>query len=163
MIQPKDSLIVGMVTRVMVPVIQLFAFYVIFHGHYSPGGGFQGGALLAASILLQRVVFGRNDSQCGFLSKLGTPFGIVGVSLYVLTGLVALLFGGSFLQYDALPLPLSAAMLRNTGILMVELGVAFAVMGTLVSIFDDLARPNGGDETQAASLVSGAHTNEASE
>ena len=44
MIRREDSVIVHVVTRVMVPLIQIFALYVIFHGHYSPGGGFQGGA-----------------------------------------------------------------------------------------------------------------------
>jgi multicomponent Na+:H+ antiporter subunit B len=138
MIRRDESIIVDVVTRVMVPIIQIFAFYVIFHGHYSPGGGFQGGALLAGSVLLQRVVFGRDRSQGGFSSRLGIPFGIVGVFLFLGTGLWAQLNGGNFLQYDALPFALDPVMLRNTGILLVEIGVGFAVMGILISIFDDL-------------------------
>jgi multicomponent Na+:H+ antiporter subunit B len=138
MIRRDESVIIDVVTRVMVPIIQIFAFYVIFHGHYSPGGGFQGGALLAGSVLLQRVVFGRDRSQGGFPSRLGIPFGILGVSIYFGTGLWAQLSGGNFLQYDALPLGMDPVMLRNTGILLVEIGVGFAVMGILISIFDDL-------------------------
>ena len=138
MITREHSIIEDVVTRVMVPVIQIFAFYVIFHGHYSPGGGFQGGALLAGSILLQRVVFGLDRSQSGFPSRLGIPFGIIGIIIYFGTGLWAQLAGGNFLQYDALPFAMEADMLRNTGILFVEIGVGFAVMGVLVSIFDDL-------------------------
>jgi multicomponent Na+:H+ antiporter subunit B len=45
----------------MVPVIQIFAFYVITHGHYSPGGGFQGGVMLAASIILLRISIGEES------------------------------------------------------------------------------------------------------
>jgi multicomponent Na+:H+ antiporter subunit B len=138
MIARDESIIVDVVTRVMVPIIQIFAFYVIFHGHYSPGGGFQGGALLAGSVLLQRVVFGRDRSQGGFPARLGIPFGVVGILLYFGTGVLAQANGGNFLQYDALPFALEADMLRNTGILLVEIGVGFAVMGVLVSIFDDL-------------------------
>ena len=139
MIQQEGNLIVDVVTRFIVPVIQIFAFYVIFHGHYSPGGGFQGGALLAGSVLLQRVVLGRELSQRGFARWLGIPFGIIGLTIYAGTGLLELCKGGRFLQYDALPVPLlDAVWLRNTGILLVEIGVAFAVMGVLVSIFDDL-------------------------
>ena len=143
MIRREPGIIIDIVARLMVPVIQIFAFYVIFHGHYSPGGGFQGGALLAGSVLLQRVVFGRDRSQSGFSSKLAIPFGIIGVLFYFGTGLLAQLNGGNFLQYDALPFPLSDVYLRNTGILLVEIGIAFAVMGILVSIYDDLAE--GGD------------------
>ncbi len=133
------GMIIGVSTRIVVPIVQIFAFYVVFHGHYSPGGGFQGGALLAASILMQRVVFGRERSQRGFPSWLALPFGMIGVALFLATGLVSMLSGGEFLAYDAVPLQVDRpALLRNAGILLVEVGVAFAVMGILVSIFDDL-------------------------
>jgi len=138
-IQPQNSVIVDLVVRVMSPLIQIFAFYVIFHGHYSPGGGFQGGALLAASILLQRVVLGRRRSARSFPPRLAIPFGAIGIAIYAGVGLWPLLVGGNYLQYDFLPLPLSVVFLRNTGILLVEIGIAFAVMGTLVSIYDDLS------------------------
>ena len=38
----SDNLIIRVSARMMVPFIQLFGLYVIVHGHYSPGGGFQG-------------------------------------------------------------------------------------------------------------------------
>ncbi len=138
MLELKGSVIVDISTRVLVPVIQLFALYVIFHGHYSPGGGFQGGALLAASVLVQRIVFGRVASAAGFAPWCALPCGIVGIAIYFGTGLAGLP-DGRFLQYDSLPFGLDAVWLRNTGILLVEIGVAFAVMGILVSIFDSLA------------------------
>lgn len=154
MIERQQSIIMDVATRVMVPIIQIFAFYVIFHGHYSPGGGFQGGALLAASVLLQRVVLGRDRSQAGFASRLAVPFAIVGIFVYMLTGLGSMPLGGNFLEYDQLPFGLSTDMLRNTGILLVEIGIAFAVMGALVSIFDSLVRGGyGGPEDAATSQI----------
>jgi len=141
----KDSVIVDVVTRAMVPMIQIFALYVIFHGHYSPGGGFQGGALLAGSVLLQRVVFGDERSQRGFPRRMGTHFGIAGLFIFAGIGVITLLAGGNYLQYDQLPLDLEADMLRNWGILVAEIGVAFAVMGTLTSIFDDLSNARTGE------------------
>lgn len=137
--RPKDSLIADVVTRIMVPVIQVFALYVVFHGHYSPGGGFQGGALVAASVLLARIVFGHDRSQRFFPVRAGTPLGLAGLLLYTGVGLVALPLGGAFLDYARLPLALPPDMLRNWGILAVEIGVALAVSGTLVAIFDYLA------------------------
>lgn len=138
MITRNESPITEVVTRMMVPIIQIFAFYVIFHGHYSPGGGFQGGALLAASIVLQRVVLGQERSQPGFPRHLAMPFAVTGILLYIGTGVVDMPFGGNFLEYDTLPLAMSADWLHNTGILLVEIGIGFAVMGALVSIFDEL-------------------------
>ncbi len=149
MITRHSSIIMDVVVRVMVPVIQIFAFYVIFHGHYSPGGGFQGGALLAASVLLQRVVLGQERSQPSFARSLAMPFAITGILLYLVTGLGDMPYGGNFLEYDMLPFGMAPDWLHNTGILLVEIGIAFAVMGALVSIFDELvlSRPKSQPET----------------
>ena len=140
MIQAKRSIIVDTITRIMVPFIQIFAFYVIFHGHYSPGGGFQGGALLAGSILLQRVVLGAVVRRWAFPPAGGFPSGPSGSWCSWVRGSGRCSAGDNYLQYDHLPFGLSADMLRNWGILLVEIGVAFAVMGTLVSIYDDLVQ-----------------------
>ena len=126
-------------SRLLTPFIQLFALYVIFHGHYGPGGGFQGGAMLAASVLLLRLAVGVEISQRSFKRKWSTPLGSLGVLVFFITGLVTLVFGGTFLEYHRLPLPaLSKAELHSHGILLIEIGVGIAVMSTLISIFDDI-------------------------
>lgn len=155
MITRHENVVLDVVTRVMVPFIQIFSFYVIFHGHYSPGGGFQGGALLAASVLLQRVVLGEERSQPSFPSWLGIPFAVAGILIYVATGLADMPFGGNFLEYDQLPFGLAPDWLHNTGILLVEIGIGFAVMGALVAIFDDLAGSGSGAAVGAQSKDAG--------
>lgn len=140
MTQPSRSLIILMVSRWSCRLIQIFAFYVIFHGHYSPGGGFQGGALLAASILLLRMTEGKESSQSQFPSSWGIPLGVLGASIFAGVGCVALLNSGQYLDYGSLPFsPTDLAGTRSLGILVIEVGVGLAVMATLVSIFDDLA------------------------
>jgi multicomponent Na+:H+ antiporter subunit B len=130
--------IVSLVSRLVAPFIMIFALYVIFHGHYSPGGGFQGGTMLAAAVLLVRLAAGREISQLQFPKSWGMPMGSAGVLIYFGTGFVAMLFGGNFLNYHFLPMGLHPDMLRSWGILFVEIGVGLAVMGILVSIYDDL-------------------------
>jgi multicomponent Na+:H+ antiporter subunit B len=49
---PTESPIIHLASRGIAPVILIIGLYVFFHGHYSPGGGFQGGVLMAAAILL---------------------------------------------------------------------------------------------------------------
>lgn len=135
------SPIVLLGSRLLSPYIMLFGLYVIFHGHYSPGGGFQGGTLLAASLLLIRISSGRRISRIQFRDTLTTPLAVLGVFIYFGTGLVALLAGGYFLDYGQLPIPgLEAAELRYWGILIIELGIGLTVMAVLVSIFDDMIR-----------------------
>ena len=130
--------IVALSARLVTPFIQLFALYVIFHGHYSPGGGFQGGAMLAASFLLIRLSIGTDAAQLQFQRSWGTPGSSIGTLIFLGTGLIVVFLGVNFLDYSGLPLGLSDVDLRNNGILIIELGVAIAVAATLTAIYDDL-------------------------
>lgn len=141
MVKKFDSIIVGIVSRMMVPFIQLFALYVIVHGHSSPGGGFQGGALLGASILLLRLTVGEQYSEMLFPVKCGTPISGFGVFVFVAVGLLAMFGGGVFLDYAYLPFfGLTPPKLRYLGILFIEIGVGIGVMATMSAIFDDITR-----------------------
>ena len=140
MTKKNENPIVCLISRLVSPFIMIFALYVIFHGHYSPGGGFQGGTMLAAAILLTRLCSGSEISQLQFKKSWGTPMGSIGVLIYFGTGFLALLLGGNYLDYSFLSkvLPVSEVMARNWGILFVEIGVGIAVMGLLVALYDDL-------------------------
>lgn len=144
MLDKYPSLIVDRVARLVAPVIQLFAFYVITHGHYSPGGGFQGGVLLAASTLLLRITLGREEARRLLPPRAAVILAAVGVTVYAVIGVVPLALGGEYLNYAFLPSPgTPAPVLRYYGILAVEIGVALAVWGTLVAIFDRLTEEEG--------------------
>lgn len=139
MIQRYDSVIVDVITRINVPLIQMFGLYVIVHGHYSPGGGFQGGVILAVSIILLRIALGKEESYRRFPPRTGLILAIVGVAAFGLTGLLPALLGGEFLDYGRLPLPgVEAPLRRYWGILVVEVAIGIGVWGALVAIFDGL-------------------------
>lgn len=134
-----QSIIVQTVCSLLIPFIQLFALYVIIHGHYGPGGGFQGGVLLGVSIILQRLYLGAKISYRKFPPKLALALGATGMLIFGLAGVVPMAFGGAFLDYGSLPLFwVHDAELRALGILIVEIGIGLAVFGTLVLIFDNL-------------------------
>lgn len=136
-----DSPIIIMGARLLSPYIMVFGWYVIFHGHYSPGGGFQGGALLAASLLLIRVAGGRRVARLQLKEFMTTPYAIIGVLIYFLTGLIAVFTGNYFLDYSGLPIPgMEPEWLRYTGILIIEVGIGLAVMAILVMIYDNLVK-----------------------
>ncbi len=135
----KYNQIILTVSGAISPFIMIFGLYVIFHGHYSPGGGFQGGTLLAASLLLIRLAAGFDIAQLQWKRILGTPLGSIGVLIYFGTGFLVMVSGGEFLNYGFLPFAgFTDAGLRSLGILMVEIGVGVAVMAILVAIYDDL-------------------------
>jgi multicomponent Na+:H+ antiporter subunit B len=136
---PSESPVLHVCSRGLAPVIQIVGLYVFFHGHYSPGGGFQGGVLLTASLLLLRLCMGMQPSQAVFATKIGTLLSGIGVIIYFATGLLCMAGGGNFLDYGAMPLAwLDGAMLRYYGILFIEVGVVIAVATTLVAIYDDM-------------------------
>lgn len=140
MITKYQSLIVNIGCRVIVPFIFIFGLYVIMFGHYSPGGGFQGGTILAATVILMRMCLGKDATYEKFPPQLGLILGAIGLVIYGGTGLAALISGGNYLDYAAIPFPVSEAERRYYGILCVDIGVAFTVFGTLLSIFDSLTK-----------------------
>ena len=137
---PPD-LIIKTACRLLIPFIQLFALYVIAHGHYSPGGGFQGGVILGASIILLAISHDLRTTIERMSEKLVAILCAVGVLIYAGAGALCLLLGLNFLDYSALaPLlhvdPISA---RSLGILIVEIGVGVAVMCTMIWIYNNLS------------------------
>ena len=132
------SPIIDAAARLLVPFMWLFAAYVLVHGHDSPGGGFQSGVILAASIILLRLVRGRPLAS-GFSSHDAFILACAGPLLYGGIGFTSVLFGGNFLDYGALPLPMDPVQVRVIGTLGIETGVMAGVAGVLVLIFDSLA------------------------
>ena len=54
----SSDLIVQNTARIVVPVVLLFGVYVILNGHLGPGGGFSGGAIIGAGLILYTLAFG---------------------------------------------------------------------------------------------------------
>ena len=65
----KESTIVDLVSRKLVPYILLFGLYLISYGHLSPGGGFQGGAVLSSGVLLLCLSRGVRATRLLFTSR----------------------------------------------------------------------------------------------
>lgn len=128
-----DNIILRVATKVMVPFILIYAFYVHFHGDYGPGGGFQAGVMLAAGVVLYALVYGLDNSLRVIPPIIPNLFMAFGVLIYAGTGVVGLLLGGNYLNYDVLAY--DAIHGQHRGILWVELGVITTVAGTMLSIF----------------------------
>ncbi|GAB6176321.1 hypothetical protein JCM16814_12120 [Desulfobaculum senezii] len=140
--------IVSRVAKLMVPFIQIFGLYVIAHGHHSPGGGFQGGVILAAAFLLlglshnMRTLINRvSNKALGLMSA-------AGVVIYAGYGALAMIYGGNFLDYSALAglLGMDPVAARSFGILVIEIGVGLTVMSTMVIIYNNVASVGRYDE-----------------
>lgn len=128
--------ILRVVAKVLIPIIALFGFYVHFHGEYSPGGGFQAGVILAVAVILYSLIFGIAPTMKAVTPGFARGLAAFGFLLYTGVGFAALMLGGNFLDYDALiDEPPGGHIGQHTGIIIIELGVLFAVAGSMVAIF----------------------------
>lgn len=131
--------IIRVITKLLIPYILLFAFYVQFHGDYGPGGGFQAGVIFAAALILYGLVFGLDA-----IKSVAPPIVVercmaLGVLVYAGTGVLTMALGGNFLDYDVLDhhvLPgWHVPSGQHLGILLVELGVGITVTAVMTMIF----------------------------
>jgi len=141
MIHRGEDVIIRTIARMLIPFIQIYALYVIMHGHYSPGGGFQGGVIFGASLVLLLLTHGYHDARSRISEKAMIVFSSMGVLIYAGIGFLCLLLSGNFLDYSMLAgiLHVDPAHARSLGILGVEIGVGFAVMAVMASIFLDIS------------------------
>lgn len=150
MVNRRDNIIIQTVCRLLIPPMQLFGLYVLAHGHYSPGGGFQGGAILGASFILMVIAYDIKEAKRMMSEKLTTILSNVGVIIYSGIGVVCLILGANYLDYGILHkiLPVAtAAEARALGILGVKVGVLITVMAVMISIFLNIT--SGGEHERA--------------
>ncbi len=121
------------VARLMIPFILLFALYVQFHGDYGPGGGFQAGVIFAAGFILYGLVVGIDKTRSMFSDSVLRWLMASGLLLYIGVGVVTLLLGGEFLNYNVLAADQVKG--QHWGIFLVELGVGITVTATMIAMF----------------------------
>ena len=67
--EPRHDVILQSAARILTPLIFVFGLYIIFNGHLSPGGGFSGGAVLGAGLILYQNAFGYEKIERFFTYK----------------------------------------------------------------------------------------------
>jgi len=128
--------ILRVVSKMLIPVIVVYAFYVQFHGDYGPGGGFQAGVILAVAIILYALIFGVPEALEAVPAVFARSLAGVGLLLYAGVGVWAMLNGGDYLDYDYLVEEEPGGHAgQHLGILLIELGVLFTVSGSMLTIF----------------------------
>jgi multicomponent Na+:H+ antiporter subunit B len=130
----RSSLILYTGCRFLFPLILIFGAYIFIHGHLTPGGGFQGGAIIASGFLLtmlgcwkwggiNRTAFTITESLAGII--------------YVVVGLLGLLYGGYFLA-NYLPKGFPNELFSAGIIPIIYVAIGFKVGTELTGILDNL-------------------------
>lgn len=129
----RNDLVLRVIAKLLLPFILLFALYVLFHGDFGPGGGFQAGVIGAAAIIFYALIYGLADARKAVPEPLVESMMALGVLIYAGVGVVGMLLGGNFLDYFVLdPDPVQG---QHRGIFWVEVGVAVTVSGVMLKIF----------------------------
>lgn len=128
-----DHKVLRIVGKILIPPIMVFALYVQFHGDYGPGGGFQAGVIFAAALILYSMLFGIHALKQVVNHWVVQVMAAVGVLLYGSVGVVSLLNGGNFLDYNKLAdNPITG---QHMGILIIELGVGITVAAVMLLLY----------------------------
>ena len=134
----QHHVVLRVVSKLLIPMILLFALYVQFHGDYGPGGGFQAGVIFGAGFILYGIVFGLDIVQQVMSPNALRKLAACGLLLYGLVGVAGPLLGANYLDYSVLlDDPVSG---QHLGIFLIELGVGMTVAAVMVSLFYAFAR-----------------------
>ena len=129
------SLVLRSGARILFPLIILFGVYVFAHGHLTPGGGFQGGAVIASAFLL--LYLGDRDRRISKVRRTAAE-SLSGVA-FVIIGLLGLTVGGhyllNFIPKGALNTLFSAGIIP-----LIYVAVGLKVGAELTGVIDDLVK-----------------------
>lgn len=115
-----ESIVLRTIIGLLYPFMLLFGFYVILNGQFTPGGGFQGGSVLATLFVARYVIFPVDDVDRRRLHAMQRVF-----FSFIFIAPTALLFSGVVMRYPVLRSPYLMLMDALIGIQVgLELGVA---------------------------------------
>ena len=129
----QHHIVLKVAAKLILPFILLFALYVQFHGDFGPGGGFQAGVIFGAGVILYALVFGVDHARAVIAPHVVRTVAALGVLLFTGVGVVSMLLGANFLDYDVLSANPVAG--QHLGILLVELGVGLTVTSVMILLF----------------------------
>jgi len=140
----KKLVVLRVIAKLFFPLILLFSLYVLFHGDYGPGGGFQAGVIFATGFILYALAFGLGNAQRVIPHQLLRIMAAVGVLIYAAVGIESMLLGGKFLEYRVLANdPVTG---QHLGIMLIELGVGITVAAVILIIYYGfVSRRHSGD------------------
>lgn len=132
--EPKNDVILQTITKVLVPIIFIFGIYVILNGHLSPGGGFSGGAIIGAGLILYLNAFGFQKIERFFTEKTYKWVSFGSLTFYCLAKSYSFYTGAHHLE-SGIPLGKAGAIISSGLILPLNICVGLVVACTMYAFF----------------------------
>jgi len=141
------TFIVKRTLGLLTPFIFLFSIYLMTHGHLSPGGGFQGGVILATISIIFCIVYGSEFDQKKFSPQTKTKLETGGALLFILMGILGVIFENGFLDNLNLFNGEPGSLISAGNIPVINLGIGLKVGAGLAIIFYSMIQKTFGEET----------------
>lgn len=132
--EPKDDMILQTVAKILVPPIFIFGIYVILAGHLGPGGGFSGGAVIGAGLILYLNAFGFAKTERFFTAKTYRRMSFCALACYSLAKSYSFFTGANHIE-SIIPLGTPGAILSSGLILILNICVGVVVAGTMYTFY----------------------------
>lgn len=130
------SEILSSATQVLAPIIILVGIYIFINGHLTPGGGFQGGAVIASAVLLMLMSSPKMKISHKIISVVESFSGIG----FVIVGVIGILVGGGFLDNRIMSLGTFGTLLSAGAIPLIYIFIGLKVGAELSNIIGTLSQ-----------------------
>lgn len=132
--EPKNDVILQTAARILVPPVFIFGIYVILAGHLGPGGGFSGGAVIGAGLILYLNAFGFARTEKFFTAKTYRRMSFGALACYSLAKSYSFYTGANGIE-SVIPLGTPGAILSSGLILLLNICVGVVVAGTMYTFY----------------------------
>lgn len=132
--EPRDDSILQKITFVLFPVIMIFGIYVVLNGHLSPGGGFSGGAIMGAGLILYANAFGFEKLNRFFTEKTYKWISFSALTFYCLAKSYSFFTGANHIP-SGIPLGTAGDIISSGLILPLNICVGMVVACTMYAFY----------------------------
>ena len=132
--EPKNDLILQSAARFLVPLIIIFGVYIILCGHLGPGGGFSGGAVIGAGLILYLNAFGFEKTERFFTAKTYKWMSFTALFCYAAAKSYSFYTGANHIE-SIIPLGVPGAIISSGLILILNICVGVVVSGTMYAFY----------------------------
>lgn len=132
--EPKNDVILQTVARILVPPIFIFGIYLILAGHLGPGGGFSGGAVIGAGMILYLNAFGFAKTEKFFTAKTYRRISFCALACYSIAKSYSFYTGANHIE-SVIPLGTPGAIFSSGLILLLNICVGTVVAGTMYTFY----------------------------
>ncbi len=120
--------------KILTPLVILYGIYVVLNGHLSPGGGFSGGSIIGAGLILYASAYGHKKMQTFFTFRTFTKICVAGLLTYCACKTYSFFTGGNHVGYE-IPKGIPGNILSAGFILPLNICVGLIVACTMYGFY----------------------------